>query len=319
MPFQLATIEDLFHNSAYNYLVTYHKLKENKNYPIITDYLTGKTTSLQGLDSSQNNIVFFPLLDLVKSPGAPQPDDNLVFDVLFHPDIFYPIQYYVYQWLAVCLLQHDDDKNMQAVLALFQRAGLQSRQVFELVIHYLQNQPAAYEMVTKMDSPLRHFLLQNFPASTAHRQHNVGPFYFGNDWNYLYFLLMEEAQPHLAEQYLFNGLLSSQEQTVTNLLQHRGGKYIPAIVQWIQHPHQSEFELMAMLRAAVLLNELDKGNYGDLIVQASKMYLQNYPVYFGKHRWEPGFDVPEFEGTEISRFTYSAIAMHYLCLQKKNG
>src|SRR5687768_7061049 len=107
MAFTLPEIESQLNQPEYADAI--YGIGNNPNIAVITDYLTGRSTSLQGIEPSHQNFFCYYFLDLLQHPANPTENDQLLLDVFFHPEMHSSMQYWLFQWLTNYLVQHDEE------------------------------------------------------------------------------------------------------------------------------------------------------------------------------------------------------------------
>ncbi|HYO20811.1 MAG TPA: HEAT repeat domain-containing protein, partial [Flavisolibacter sp.] len=316
MPFQLTEIKALFEAEDQNHWMRTGDLQNSPGFVSIVSYLTGETPSIQGIPPANENYQFSLFLSLLQSPAAPSEKDKLVLNVLFHPDVFQYVRHYVFHWFTQYLMENDDEKTIQSTLALFQKAGFNATAFHEVILYNLQHFPSAADLFERNTSALKQFLLQHLPSSLIGRRHQHS-FYVHGDWNYYYFLLLEEAQPHLVNDYLLQALFMGRKDLVVTLATHKNGVYKGNIIQWISLPPTSQAELYAKFQTALFLFESDNRQYQQLALDASRQFLQRYTAFAEPSHWEPGCHLQSTPDLQKGHLCYRAWAVHFLLTAEK--
>lgn len=293
---------------------------QHPNYSIVSDYLTGKTTTLHGIVPANESYLLFHLAELLESVEQPTANDKLLLDVLFHPNILPNIQYNFLNALARTAIAKNSDACIQGAHGLFKRAGYNTDQEFLTYISAMRYVEDSYMILMQDDAPLKRYLLLILPATLLAGQHSSlrsswAPGhhwgYSSDHWNFYYFLLLEEGKPHLVPDYIIFGLITNPSETGPVLFRHKGGKYLPLITQWVQ---QTPYDHRAQVKfqTAIVLYEWKPEEYRELVTALSKVYLDQHQQRANKDSWESGFHLAEFKDTDFSYLTYSAAALHFV-------
>ena len=113
------------------------KREESLNYSIITDYLTGHSTSLGSLQHDNKIYLWDTLINLLKNIENISPKEQLVLDVIYHPVVYPYMQHSLKHWLVLYAFNNQDKNSFQAVLNQFRHQGHNDDAIFNYLIFSL--------------------------------------------------------------------------------------------------------------------------------------------------------------------------------------
>lgn len=93
MAFTVEKINEFFDQFQQNGLPNDLSFTDHPNCLVVTDYLTGKCDSLQGLTSGQMNWYLLSLASHIDDVDQGPENDQLLLDVLLHPDVYPYVQH----------------------------------------------------------------------------------------------------------------------------------------------------------------------------------------------------------------------------------
>lgn len=302
MPFTLSEIEKVI--DAAN-------LKQSSNYPVITDYLTGKTQSLHGL--AYDNVIYKwdPLLDLLNNLEKPSTNDQLILDIVFDPNMMPYLQYHFVGRLLTYALEHSTDNAFFAVLRHFRKLNFTDEQVFEYLLPLMDNANEGEGISIDEHKPLKKFFVDQVKHSRQLLRASAG---YGTSWNFIYFNLLEEVRPEWTNQYAVYGALTYNPYPLYKLTGYKNGIYIPAIITTLQNDQNTTLHTaQGKLYAALTLYNIDPDIYKDFATEISHQYLEFYRLRGNESiRWESGYNLKDFEGHALSYMGYTSCAFHLL-------
>lgn len=290
------------------------EVKENPNYPIVVDYLTGKSNSLNGLQGDYffyNNLRgIIKLLDKIDQPTA---NDQLVLDVINHPIINYHLKYFFNRWILQTISKYNSVSILNAAIATFKSQGLTNIEIFgQLAFGYSYLNPAE-----SINAPIAETTLNSYLLDTIKNTSKLILFQ-NTHWSLLYFKLVEKARPEFATEYLHHGLCTTHNFPVLLFKDYQSGKYLKSITECLtnqQNPNISV--LISKFRAAISLYESDKGLFSELLVQLSKQYLDYFRIHTPRVTWEDTFYPSDNNQNPPARLKYSACAFYFLFKYKR--
>ena len=136
MVFTIEEIETTLQKSNENWQDHFQErkdVKKNSNYPIVIDYLTGVSNSLSGLQQDNTNYLWSALLHFFTDVENINNKEQLILDVLYHPEIFYFIQFHINEFLLRYALKNKRDNAFGAVLQQFYKQGMSDSDIFKLL------------------------------------------------------------------------------------------------------------------------------------------------------------------------------------------
>jgi hypothetical protein len=319
MAFTIEEIENALTYNLENEPAYYQEIKDNANYTIIIDYLTGKSNTLQGVQPDYSIHYWASLLNLLKDIVDPSPNDQLVLDIIHHPDVVDYLGPHFNGWLCAYTLSFPDEKHFQAVIAQFKRMRLTDKDIFNyfaVAILYDDRNEKIELDGTALKNFLVHIIKNNkqliFPTYGHHIWHG--------SWSKMYFHLIEEAKPDLAVNYALYSSMLRNNDAIEYFISYKNGNYLPAIIQNIKNTKDNdEQQLQSKLSAAIYLYEYDKDAYKDLVIELSHAYLEYFRLFLAKHKWESSCELKEFDGTDLDFLPCSVTAFHFLLMLERES
>jgi hypothetical protein len=280
----------------------------NINYPVIMDYLTGVTSSLQHLQQDYAYI-WHPLINLLKSIEPPSTDDELVMNVMRHPTLS-QLSGYLSSWLVNYALSNPNERSFKAVLTQLMKSGLNDADMFDLFINVVNknNRRSPQEIE---GTPLRTFLINHIKRATRLNSP-------GSHWNQLFFSLLEDANPKTAGSYLLQRLGTENPDIASMFITYKNGAYLPLIVSHLRNSSDNiNINIIRdKLYTAIRLYESDASRYEDLLPPLCRDYLQRSSA---EHtRWEVGILSDAFEEFKSSQMPYTSASYFFLFRNDKN-
>ena len=290
--------------------------KKNQDYKIVTDYLTGTSSSLQGLQTDSYTFRLGNLVNLLKSIEHPTPGEKLVMNVFNEPLLKDYLRHTFFSWLHWYTLEHPTVEAFQAILQLLKQEGLSDTDILGFfILQNLSNRISQKD--TGIDgTPLKAFLIGIIKSSAkliVPSQKKIYRYWTTTVWSQLYFRLLDEVNPEFAQQYALLGAQELVPMTINYLVQYNKSSYIPGILLYLQDGSpEGNDNLQNKLSIAILLYDTDPASYSNLVVGLSRQYLAHFHETRGKEKWEQHTSLAEFENTPLYRIEYSAAAFHFL-------
>ena len=300
----------------------YHRdpvgLKDSLNYPIITGYLTGQISSIQGIQQDNHTFLWGSLINLLKNIDPPSANDQLVLDVIHHPDLLPYMTHYYKHWLLGHTFNNGTEKSFQAVLTQLRQLGLNDDDIFNLFIFSIRYDDE--KEVTIDNTPLKEFLVAHIMKSKRLIYPKQGYSQWDNDWSLLYFQLLEETRPEFAADYSLYGMFSERNNPALFFTQYKQGKYLPGILSFISNQQDDKLPTIQLkFGSAIRLFETDSTTHEQLMIKLAIQYLNYFRMFHPREKWESGFHLEEFTGTDLSYLPYSSCAFHFLLEKDKTS
>lgn len=289
------------------------------NYILITDFLTGKTTTLQGVQQGYGNQDYYPLIDLLSPLDPPTTSDHLLLSVLLHPNIFPFVQFRLLPRLMNNCIAVNTRSLIQFILGIFQSVGMTAEELYNYLVVAMRDMSREEWEVISTAAPLKEFLAANIP-STASRLINPSynnalqfGYFVGHRFNPIAFLLVEEHRPTLLPACIKGWFSYDYPGTTSFLNTHRNGAYLPILGQMMTDQPSSNPEFQTQLAVAIRFFFLDKMQYRDPILRSAENYLQYWRSLTGQ-TYESRFEVPELAEGGVAYKAYTVVAW-FLLLQ----
>lgn len=311
MALELSLIEKLC-KDAYRGRSDSAELFQHPNYRIVTDYLTGKAATLQGLAPAQENYAFVNLVDLLEAPGQPAANDVLLLDVIWHPEIFKFANDYFFKKLVQHHIEQDTSSFLQAAYGYFKKAGYNTDKIFETYMVGMFAYPGSQALFEREDSSLKQFLLSIMPPTILQTR-----YFYSEKWNDYYFQLLEEGKPHLLEEYILFGIIYDMNKTLHSLIHHKQGKYIPLVTGWIRKS-TADYNLQKRFETALRLYDYNAGEYRSLATGIAQAYLDHFMRQGNKDLWESWASIKDFIAKSSYGLRYSGAALHFMMEDDKD-
>jgi len=291
------------------YYPQHNTLQQGANYGIIMNYLTGRSTSLQGLQIDENIHSWGMLINLLKDIENITADDQLVFDVFADPVLSAYLQHSLNHWLLMQAIHTNKPNAFAAVLQQFRKQGMSADDIFNYyVVNHLFNNSTEK---LKLAAPLKDFLLQHIRQSPKLIYPSYGYLAWSNDWSWGYFLLLEEAKAEYAAEYALYGMYSERYNPVCDLIAYQNGRYLPGIISFLTDDFNlSPEQVYRKLSAAVKLYEFDPGRFRELVLSLCYTYIKHCLKL--RPQWERSIHLKEFEESTNTYLSASTVAIHLL-------
>lgn len=290
-------------------------IRTGVNYTIITNYLTGVSNSLSGLQQAYENYSWFTIINLLHDIENTSTNEQLVLDVIYDPGMFSYLRNWLNQWLLAYATKHTTDKAFQAVLQHFRKQGMTDHDVFSLLMVSMrfgitedlsQNKSAALNFI-------RNYIRQS-PKLIPPYSHS----HWNNNWSTTYLRLLEELRPDFAPVYIVESIQLQRSNQAAFFNTYQEGKYIPYIISFLTNGQNYNLQtIQAKFSFAIELYETDTSSYKQLVLEITKQYLSYFFVNTPKQTWEQSFNLSELAETELSYLPLSSIAFHFLLQYEK--
>jgi hypothetical protein len=311
MAFTIELVENalLINDKKFEPFELQHLLKSSRNYEIITGYLTGKLNTLQELKNDYRLSFWVPLFNLLSNIENPGQNDQLVLDIIYHPEMFSYLQHFFSNWLAKYVFDNPDEQSFQAALNYFRKNGFNDSQI---VTRFLFNDKIEFpkDFLGK-DTPLKRFLTAELKKSKQLIIQST-PWY-DVEWSAVYFQLLDEVRPDLAGGYAVKASIQQgKDEIIPFFIGYREGYYIPSIIDNVRDSRNlPDVTWQDRLATGIQLYESDEA-YAGLVTELSYGYLNHYKENHTNEQYEPGFSVAEFKGSQWHYFAFSTCAFHFI-------
>lgn len=312
MAFTIEEIEKAFSTPVHQiFHYTSTDVKLNVNYPIIIDYLTGKSNSILGITYDSNNLAFIPIINLLTSLETLSSNDLLVLDIINDQTMSPFLKYNFNHWLLQNLYSNESDNAFDNAIRLLQNQGNNIDAIFQFFIH--TTPPADIDNMLMKHMPLTNFLFAYVKASKIITQ-PTNPYNWHNQWSIFYFKLLEKVKPELAIDYILYGLSTSQS-PVAFFINYQQGKYLQEIVSHLtnlQNPNRDVISKKFI--NAITLYENDQIQFESLVVQLSQQYLNHIRIHSLKYIHESTGSIKAFANKDqlFPFYPLSTCAFHFL-------
>jgi hypothetical protein len=294
-------------------------LQQSSNFPIIMDYLMGKSNSLQGIIADHHNYRWQGLPALLERSTSIGLREQLLLDVATHPDISPYLQHRIHPWLLYYALNNPTTKAFNEVLTQFKKQGWGVDEVFNYFISSLGFQ--AQGTIELQNTPVMNFLVDFIRNSTSLLVPvtSYGLFVGASNWNHFYFGLLEKVKPGLAADYAKHMAKGGSSEAIEFLNQYKGGKYLEGIEQSLTNVDFSDMDAFrAGFGSALQLFDTNPAKYRQTVITISRKYLAYSLENLLTDSWESGHHLNEFRDTDISYLPYSTCAFHILLKYDKD-
>lgn len=308
-------------NDPYQFSYSLKDLQQSANYPIVIDFLTGKSNTLQGLQHSYLLHTFNSLVTLLEPienvTARQQLLISLLTDISFISYTHVPLQ----NKLVNDLYVNPSADRLAATLQCLQKAGNTANETFSILatITYRYEE----ESISIPSSPVKEYLSNHIRKSKTCPV--PGQLYLGRSyahtrfWNSCYFQLLEEVKPVYLSNYIEYGLTELSEGFVAFLISYKQGNYLASIEKIMQEiPASDSSRLQQKIMASVAFYKKLPDRFARMLNTAAFEYLSLYLTGAEGLRWEQTF--PLFSKSEQYNhndyFPFSAISAHYLLEQK---
>lgn len=319
MPFTLEEIESALFTQHGNSGMFFHieaGLEKSVNYPIVVDYLTGKSNSLQGLQHDDKIYYWGALVTLLKDIEYVSAKDQLVLDVINEPVLSQHINHYFNHWMLLFFFKRKTESAFQAIAAQFRKQGMNDDAIFQYLIASL-----GFDDVQELGDEREgviDFLLNHIRKTRVFIHPSQGHSSWHTQWKLFYFKLLEEANPLFASEYIIHGLHEDRHNPVDFFSYYKAGKYMPEIISFLSGNQKDDFnKLHIKFATALRLYEKEPHKYSDLTLDLSRRYLNSFSANNNQQSWEGGYNIASFENTDLSYIPYSTYAFHLLFLHEK--
>lgn len=317
MPFTLEQIEAFLTNAFQKFhgYVTMDTIRASPNYDLITGYLCGAHSSFQQYQQHHADHYWSPLPLLLEQIDPPGEKDQLILDLVQHPDLGPFLQHSFSNWLIQYMFDHPTKPVFDAVKLQFQKIGLNDVDLFKLLVF------STIPESLKEEWP-KHEPLQSFLKEIVYRNKGLispsGNFFSNTNWSFQYFTLLDEVRPELAEKYLEALFQSNGNWAIPYLVDYKEGKYLKMLLATMQHitPHGNDYG--SKLGAAYGLYLTDSSRFQPILLEMSRVYLQKVTPWLNANNWEGSIMLPEFASFPYSANSFTAVALYFVLLHHKN-
>lgn len=291
--------------------------KSSVNYVVISDYLTGKSSSLNGFQLDDMIYHWGTLINLLTDLVNLSAKEQLVLDVIYHPVLFPYMQHNLNGWLLLYVYNNPTDKAFQAALNQFRKQGMNDDEIFQHLVFSIGF--GSTKSVAIHDTPLKQFLLNHIKKAKQLIYPSQGYLSWHNDWSFFYFTLLEEASSEFAFEYAFYGLHSDRNNPVVFFMDYKQGMYLPAISSFITNKQNQNIQTIQLkFSSAIRLYEANAKQFTELVFEMASQYIEYCTANQYKEKWENGFHLHDFADTDMSYLPYSACAVHLLLSIQKD-
>lgn len=317
MAFTIEEIESVFTESENGgYISVLSELKKTAQYLTVTDYLTGKSKSLQGITFDYSLIGYSVLLDLIQDIEHPSSRDQLLIDLIIHPDVSSVLKHAIPVWLSNYVAEHPGDSCFQAVLHLFRQTGHKDDEIFISLIGCLNYKNKEY-LHKPENASVRTFILGHMRQTNT-----VGYFPIRSRWtdnlNELYFSLLEEVNEPMAQHYVIDAILNHPE-TILFFNTYRNGYYFSSIVKEIENENIEGYPGQRVkLNAALYLYSIDETRFTSLLITLSRTYLDSLIQQGTRYAHEGWVYIKELNIESKGSYQLSTCAVFYLLKYDKD-
>jgi hypothetical protein len=294
------------------------ELLQSANHAIVTDYLTGKTNSLQGLQTSHLLNVYSQLIHLLAPVEQSTPKQQRLFTLFTDPVAGPFTLYFLQNKIIQDLYHHPSAERLKASQHLFAQLGYTQDEIFSLIaivtFYYEQDKKPI------PSSPVKEYLSKYIhnsktllvPGQMHHAAHYYNP---SQLWNCNYFQLLEEAKPEFLPGYLEYGFLSINEDYINFLLHYKNGYYVNMVEELLRTiPVQELNRLQQKMMVTMSLYNHLPDRFTNAMKTVAQEYLSLFITGADGARWEGSY--PLFHQSETNDYNnylpFSVIATHYL-------
>jgi Domain of unknown function (DUF4132) len=291
-------------------------LQQSINYPIISDYLTGKSSTLNGIQHDDKIYYWGILTNLLQNIENISSKEQLLLDVIYQPLLFPFISFNFNHWLLFNIFKKQTNSAFQAALQQFKKQGMNDDAIFQLLVfNFRYGQENDNPTIPE---PMQLFLTSYIKASKNLIYPANNMYGWNNEWSIFYFKLLEEAKPEFAVEYIISGLRSDRNNPILFFSEYKGGKYMQEIIASLHHYKNADLQsIQVKFASALILYENNNQKYQGLTQELATVYLDAYSKKSGQQSWESGYHIITFENTDLSYMGYSSCALHLLFLFDK--
>ncbi|MBX3254123.1 MAG: DUF4132 domain-containing protein [Chitinophagaceae bacterium] len=249
------------------------------NHNIVIDYLTGATSTLSNTIQDFSVYSLTGLLKLLKNPLNPDQGDQLILNVVNHPD-FYPYlsgQYYSH--LFWYFLSHPSEEHLTYLVAQIKQSGISDDEVLMSLIYQYDNAFAEGSIISKSKTQLLEYFsatIQKIPATHLGRLYHISNQHH-RYWSNTLFGLLKKYHPAEANKYLLwgarqtDGLLKKELPALLN-----DDDAIRFITGVLETSIRKKENLPPDFSIAIRLYLADKKRFSALACSMAYEYLQHF-------------------------------------------
>jgi hypothetical protein len=310
MAFTLQEIEQVLSVPYHEGYQPNGSLKNSGNYPIIVDYLSGQSKSLQGLQYDNNIYHWGSVVRLLRNVEKPSANDQLVLDLVLDPFLGNYLQGYFTHWLVSYVKSNPSDSAFNTVLNYFYKFNYTDDQVFNYLLNMLQDPRTNERFSLDGHKALKKFLTDHIKNA----RQLIHPHFGTLGWNIVYFTLLEEVRPQWAVDYAFHGAVLHNPHALGQLASYNKGRYLPLIIEFLRNQQNPNLNtLQAKFYAALFFYDSDPGKYKELAVEMSQQYLDYTRIHGNEYiRWEGGYSLKELAKEEWRHLGFTSCAFYLL-------
>ena len=286
-------------------------LKENINYPIIANYLIGQSNSLHGLQNDLSIYYWSGLISLLNSIENISKKDQLVLDIIYSPIVGAYLRDYFNTWLFTKCINNKSKELFRAAMKEFGKQGLSDSDIFN---HFFFNSYHINLEYGQLDqSPLKDFLVSQALKLNSAKPPASNRYPIAEQWNFLYFQLLEETKPTFAEDYLVLSLQKEHLNFIALFAEYKKGTYLNIIESFFSNIAQFGSKSAESIFFGVFqLYHTNPQKYSPLVVEHAIRYLDYFRLNKDRQKWERSIFLNEFYDVPWSHITYSSCAFDLL-------
>lgn len=310
MAFTQKEISAAFNDPMYSYFSSdLPRLQQSHNYPIIMDFLTGKSNSLQGIVPDEFDGHWRALMPFLENATTLGPREKLLLELAADPVLNLYLDYHINTWLISYVFNNTTDKAFKEALQIFRKTGKSDDEIFMVLTQYLNDEPADDFEIPSI--PFYEFLKDQVKKHRVLMIPGQGKFYSSQYWKPIYFMLLDQARPEFATEYALGAVKADYENIIPGLGKYKQGKYLPAIEQFISSECATLEETLQRFHAAIQLYQLNARKYKQLLVLAHKA-LELFNAAPADDRYAHGYRIEELETDFAMYLAPGAVAFHFI-------
>lgn len=318
--FTIEEIEQVLTDNSqelFYYSFSFEEVRNSANYTVIVDYLTGKGTSLQGLQHTYQLALFNKLVPLLGPIEKVTGKEQLLVDVFVHPVAGYFGQFFLHNKLIDDLYAMPSEDRLNATRQLLRKQGYSSDEIFSIIAQIAYYYDAENKAVEP--SAVKDFLSYNIKKSNSFLvpgQINAGNFYHyqSRSWSSSYFQFLEEVRPEFLSGYIDYAFIELSEEFIEFLVQYKQGAYLNVVGELIKAIPLNELNRLQqkIIVSTAFYKKLPE-RFRETVKDASSEYLSLFQKSADNAKWENTYAIHGSENnSEKDYYPFSSIAIHYL-------
>ena len=251
------------------------------------------------------------LISLLNSIENISKKDQLVLDIIYSPIVGAYLRDSFNAWIFTKCINNKSKEFFRAAMKEFGKQGMSDSDIFNLFFFNSYYTNLEYGQLDQ--SPLKDFLVSQARKLISAKPPSSNRYPLAEQWNFLYFQLLEETKPTFADDYLILSLQKEHQHIIKPFAEYKDGAYLNTIESFFSNIAQyGSKSAESIFLGAYQLYHINPQKYSSLAVEHAIRYLDNFRDNKDRQKWERSIYEHEFSDVPWSQISYSACAFDLL-------